>query len=204
MTTNPENLPENTDQSVDDLVNTAQDENNDPAPEVEVAPDSSPEADAAAVRKQLEKEGDIAADYLEALLDIADIDGDLLVSIDGERPAVSIVDSEDGQVPRRLVGQEGQVLDALQEITRMAVQSEIGQRSYLMLDIANHRADMRAKVRKLAQEAIDNCKSTGEEVSMEYMTAFERKVVHDEVLASGLMSKSAGRDPRRYVIITQQ
>ena len=86
----------------------------------------------------------MAADFLETLLDICDLDGDIDVDIDGDRAAVSVVDSEDGRVPRRLVGQNGQVLDALQELTRLAVQSATGERSRLMLDVASHRAERRA------------------------------------------------------------
>ncbi len=98
-------------------------------------------------RQLLEREGEVAADFLETLLDICDLDGDIDVDIDGDRAAVSVVDSEDGRVPRRLVGQNGQVLDALQELTRLAVQSATGERSRLMLDVASHRAERRAAAR---------------------------------------------------------
>ena len=106
-------------------------------------------------RSQLEREGEVAADFLETLLDICDLDGDIDVDIDGDRAAVSVVDSEDGRVPRRLVGPNGQVLDALQELTRLAVQSATGERSRLMLDVASHRAERRAALVVLAKEAID-------------------------------------------------
>ena len=94
-------------------------------------------------RQVLEREGEVAADFLETLLDICDLDGDIDVDIDGDRAAVSVVDSEDGRVPRRLVGESGKVLDALQELTRLAVQSATGERSRLMLDVAGHRAERR-------------------------------------------------------------
>ena len=113
-------------------------------------------------RSQLEREGEVAADFLETLLDICDLDGDIDVDIDGDRAAVSVVDSEDGRVPRRLVGQNGQVLEALQELTRLAVQSATGERSRLMLDVAGHRAERRAALVTLAKEAIDEVRSTGE------------------------------------------
>ena len=87
----------------------------------------------------LEREGEIAADFLEKLLDIADLDGDIDVEVDGDRASVSIVDSEEGQVPRSLVGSNGKTLDALQELMRLAVQAETGERSRAMLDIAGHR-----------------------------------------------------------------
>ncbi len=152
-------------------------------------------------RALLEREGEVAADFLETLLDICDLDGDIDVDIDGDRAAVSVVDSEDGRVPRRLVGQNGQVLDALQELTRLAVQSATGERSRLMLDVASHRAERRAALVTIAKEAIDEVRSTGERKPLTPMTAFERKVVHDEVLAAGLVSESEGAEPRRFVVI---
>ena len=123
------------------------------------------------------------------------------LDVDGDRAVVSIVDSEEGRVPRRLVGPEGKVLDALQELTRLAVQSETGERSRLMLDIAGFRAERRAGLVEQARVAIAECKETGQAVEMTPMTAFERKVVHDEVLAAGLVSESSGVEPRRYVVI---
>jgi len=152
-------------------------------------------------RANLEREGEVAADFLETLLDICDLDGDIDVDIDGDRAAVSVVDSEDGRVPRRLVGPNGQVLEALQELTRLAVQSATGERSRLMLDVAGHRAERRATLVTLAREAIDEVRSTGERKALSPMTAFERKVVHDEVLAAGLVSESEGAEPRRFVVI---
>lgn len=154
-------------------------------------------------RALLEKEGEVAADFLETLLDICDLDGDLDVDIDGngDRAAVAIVDSEEGRVPRRLVGDNGKVLDALQELTRLAVQSATGERSRLMLDVAGHRAERRAALVAEARTVIAEVKETGTQRSMSPMTAFERKVVHDEVLAAGLASESEGVEPRRYVVI---
>jgi len=149
----------------------------------------------------LEREGEVAADFLEQLLDIADMDGDIDVDVDGDRAAVAIVDSEEGRVSRRLVGDEGKVLEALQELTRLAVQSATGERSRLMLDVAGYRAERRAAVVKVAQTAIATVKSTEEKVAMNPMTAFERKVVHDAVLAAGLVSESEGVEPQRYVVI---
>lgn len=149
----------------------------------------------------LEREGEVAADFLEQLLDIADMDGDIDVDVDGDRAAVAIVDSEEGRVSRRLVGSDGKVLEALQELTRLAVQASTGERSRLMLDVAGYRAERRAAVVAVAGVAIDSVKSTGERVAMDPMTAFERKVVHDEVLAAGLVSESEGVEPQRHVVI---
>ena len=160
-----------------------------------------PERSGSGRRNQLEKEGEVAADFLETLLDICDLDGDIDVDIDGDRAAVSVVDSEEGRVPRRLVGPNGQVLDALQELTRLAVQSATGERSRLMLDVAGHRAERREALVAVAEEAINEVRSSGERKPLSPMTAFERKVVHDEVLAAGLVSESEGTEPRRFVVI---
>ncbi|MBC9820300.1 RNA-binding protein [Terrabacter sp. MAHUQ-38] len=151
--------------------------------------------------RQLEREGEVAADFLETLLDIADLDGDIDVDVDGDRAAIAIVDSDEGRVPRRLVGTDGKVLEALQELTRLAVQAETGERSRLMLDIAGHRAQRRSALVELAKAAIGEVKKSGTKQSLEAMTAFERKVVHDEVAAAGLVSESEGVDPHRHVVI---
>ncbi|HYO17378.1 MAG TPA: R3H domain-containing nucleic acid-binding protein [Dermatophilaceae bacterium] len=150
---------------------------------------------------QLEREGEVAADFLERLLDIADLDGDIDVDIEGDRAAVAIVDSEDGRVPRRLIGPDGKVLEALQELARMAVHASTGERSRLMLDVGGFRAERRRAVTAKAQEAIRDCRDSDEPVGMEPMTAFERKVVHDEVLAAGLRSESEGAEPDRHVVV---
>jgi spoIIIJ-associated protein len=149
----------------------------------------------------LEREGEVAADFLETLLDIADLDGDIDVDVDGDRAAISIVDSDEGRVPRRLVGTDGKVLEALQELTRLAVQSATGERSRLMLDVAGHRAGRRAELVTLAHDAIEKVKAHDEAVSLEPMSAFERKVVHDAVLEAGLVSESDGVEPRRFVVV---
>lgn len=149
----------------------------------------------------LEREGEVAADFLEQLLDIADLDGDIDVDVDGERAAVAIVDSEEGRVSRRLVGSDGKVLDALQELTRLAVQAVTGERSRLMLDVAGYRAERRAAVVVVAQAVIASVKLTNERAALDPMTAFERKVVHDQVLAAGLISESEGVEPQRHVVI---
>ncbi|GAA2500316.1 protein jag [Terrabacter carboxydivorans] len=151
--------------------------------------------------RQLEREGEVAADFLETLLDIADLDGDIDVDVDGDRAAIAIVDSDEGRVPRRLVGTDGKVLEALQELTRLAVQAETGERSRLMLDVAGYRAQRRSALVELAQAAITEVKESGTKRALEAMTAFERKVVHDEVASAGLVSESEGVDPHRHVVI---
>lgn len=147
--------------------------------------------------ERLENEGDIAADYLEELLDIADLDGDLDIDVEGDRAAVSIV----GADLSHLVGPHGEVLDALQELTRLAVYRETGERSRLMLDISGYRAERRESLVRLAEEKVAAVRSTGERVALEPMTSFERKVVHDVVTAAGLTSESEGAEPRRFVVI---
>jgi spoIIIJ-associated protein len=145
---------------------------------------------------QLESEGDIAADYLEELLDIADMDGDIDTFVEGERAHVSIV--TDSEV---LVGKHGEVLDALQELARLAVMTETGHRSRLMLDVAGHRARRQKELQLLAQDAISEVRSSGEPVRLEPMNPFERKIVHDTVAAAGLVSESEGQEPDRRVVV---
>ena len=147
--------------------------------------------------ERLENEGDIAADYLEELLDIADLDGDLDMDVEGDRAAVSIVGADLSQ----LIGARGEVLDALQELTRLAVYRETGERSRLMLDIGGFRAEKRASLEKMAAELVARVKETGEPASLEPMSPFERKVVHDVVAGAGLVSESQGVEPRRYVVV---
>jgi spoIIIJ-associated protein len=145
----------------------------------------------------LEQEGDIAADYLEELLDIADLDGDLDLDVEADRAAVSIV----GEGLDDLVGRDGEVLDALQELTRLAVLRTTGQRSRLMLDIGGFRARKRESLEEQAREVVAEVRESGEPQKLSPMTPFERKVVHDAVAAEGLKSESEGEEPRRCVVI---
>ena len=145
---------------------------------------------------QLETEAEVAADYLEELLDIADLDGDIDTYIEGDRAHVSIV--SDSHV---LVGAQGEVLDALQELTRLAVMSETGERSRLMLDIAGYREQRRKELVALAADAVGEAKESHEPVPLAPMNPFERKVVHDAVAAAGLASESEGEEPDRHVVV---
>jgi spoIIIJ-associated protein len=163
---------------------------------VDVDPDE-PSGPTSSLHDRLEHEGDVAADYLEELLDIADLDGDLDMDVEGDRAAVSIV----GADLSHLVGESGEVLDALQELTRLAVFRETGERSRLMLDISGHRAELRRQLEALAATTAAQVKETGERVSLRAMSPFERKVVHDAVAAAGLISESEGVEPRRYVVV---
>ena len=148
----------------------------------------------------LEREGDAAADYLEGLLDIADLDGDIDIDVEGDRAQVSIVEIKAGELVA-LVGDDGKVLDALQELARLAAAQATGERSRLMLDIAGFRLARRRDLEALAKTAIDEVKETGEPVRLAAMNAFERKVVHDVVTSAGLVSESEGVDPDRRIVI---
>ena len=146
---------------------------------------------------KLEEEGDIAADYLEALLDIADLDGDIDIDVENNRASVAIV----GAKLDNLVGRDGEVLDALQELTRLAVQSSTGDRSRLMLDISGYRENRRTDLKALADEKAAEAKASGAPIKLAPMNAFERKIVHDRIQDLGLSSESEGEDPRRFVVI---
>ncbi len=146
----------------------------------------------------LEKEGDIAADFLEELLNIADLDGDLDIDVDGDRASVAIVGGNNSH----LVGKDGDVLDALQELTRLAVYRETGQRSRIMLDIDEFRVGRRKAAAEAAEAAIESVKESGEPAHLVSMNAFERKVVHDLVAEAGLKSGSEGTGSDRHVVIT--
>jgi spoIIIJ-associated protein len=145
-------------------------------------------------------EGDAAGDYLERLLDILDFDGDIDLDVEGERAVVSIIG--DGDV-HRLVGEHGEVLDALQELTRLAAMAETGQRSRLMLDIAGYRARRRAELTELGRTTAEQVADSGEPVRLAPMNPFERKVVHDAVgTVQGVTSSSEGEEPRRRVVVS--
>ncbi|WP_242454295.1 protein jag [Bailinhaonella thermotolerans] len=145
----------------------------------------------------LEQEGEIAADYVEGLLDIADLDGDIDMDVEGDRAVVSVVGIEGDE----LVGKRGEVLEALQELTRLAVHRQTGERSRLMLDIAGYRERRRSELTKLGTEVAEEVKRSGSSKPLQPMTPFERKIVHDAVAASGLRSESEGEEPNRYVVV---
>lgn len=147
--------------------------------------------------KRLESEGDIAADYIEGLLDIVDLDGDIDMDVENGRAVVSVV----GDSLDRLVGEDGEVLEALQELTRMAVHRQTGTRSRLMLDVGGYRARRRAELAELGERVVQDAKRTGERQALSPMNAFERKVIHDVAAAAGLRSESEGEDPERWVAV---
>lgn len=150
----------------------------------------------------LVREGDIAGDYLERLLDLVDYDGDIDLDVEAGRAVVSIDGGDDLE---KLVGPRGNVLESLQELTRLAVQQETGTRSRLMLDVAGWRADRRQELKDLGRATAERVLADGEKIRLQPMTPFERKVVHDAVASfDGVHSESEGEDPRRRVVVFRQ
>jgi spoIIIJ-associated protein len=145
----------------------------------------------------LEEEGDIAADYIEGLLDIADLDGDIDMDVEGDRAVVSVV----GATLDELVGDDGEVLEALQELTRLAVHRKTGTRARLMLDVGGFRVRRRAELADLGRSIADEVARTGEPKKLRAMSPFERKIIHDAVAVAGLRSESEGEEPNRRVVV---
>ncbi|WEV69429.1 hypothetical protein OZX73_00585 [Bifidobacterium sp. ESL0775] len=150
--------------------------------------------------EQLNDEADIAADYLEGLLDIADYEGDIEMGVRNGRPTVQIVADDDEDI-KNLIGHKGEVVDALQLLTRLAVQQKTGDRSRLILDVDGYLKKRRQHLRDMALDVIDEVRETGEPANLDPMNSFERKVVHDLVREEGLKSRSHGEEPHRYVTI---
>ena len=199
---------EDDDQDADDQDADDQDADEDDEGEGEGEGDDEPTAGGRRGRRsgsslrRLEEEGEVAADYLEELLDITDLDGDIDIDVENGRASVAVV-SEDGtdRELRRLVGVRGEVLEALQELSRLAVQAKTGERSRLMLDIAGFRAARRRALEEVGARACQEVKRDGQPVRLDPMSAFERKVVHDVVADAGLRSESEGEEPARRVVV---
>jgi spoIIIJ-associated protein len=145
----------------------------------------------------LEEEGEIAADYIEGLLDIADLDGDIDMDVEGDRAVVSVV----GATLDELVGDDGEVLEALQELTRLAVHRRTGARARLMLDVGGFRARRRLELAELGRSVAEEVSRTGEPKKLRAMSPFERKIIHDAVALAGLRSESEGEEPSRRVVV---
>jgi len=167
-------------------------EDDDPGPEDDgtAAPGLTDVAD-------LELEGEIAADYIEGLLDVADLDGDIDMDVEGDRALVSVV----GATLDELVGSKGEVLEALQELTRLAVHRHTGMRTRIMIDVGGYRQRKRAELAETGRDAADEVKRTGVPKKLWAMNPFERKIVHDAVAAAGLRSESEGEEPDRRVVV---
>ena len=145
----------------------------------------------------LEQESEIAADYVEGLLDVADLDGDIDMDVEGDRALVSVV----GATLQELVGPRGEVLEALQELTRLAVHRQTGERTRIMLDVGGYRARRRMELTALGRDAAEDVSRTGVARRLDPMTPFERKIIHDAVAAAGLQSESEGEEPNRRVVV---
>ena len=158
-----------------------------------------PEPSARDQQAVLVREGDIAGDYLERLLDILDFDGDIDLDVEAGRAVVSI---DGGTDLEKLVGQRGDVLESLQELTRLAVQQSTGTRNRLMLDIAGWRSHRRSELSELGRSTARDVVESGESQRLRPMTPFERKIVHDAVAeVDGVHSESEGEEPRRRVVV---
>jgi spoIIIJ-associated protein len=177
----------------DDLDNTVDEADEDEADEDEDDGEPDDEEDLSS----LEEEGEIAADYIEGLLDIADLDGDIDMDVQGDRAVVSVV----GATLDELVGDDGEVLEALQELTRLAVHRRTGSRARLMLDVGGFRARRRAELAELGRSVADEVSRTGEPKKLRAMSPFERKIIHDAVALAGLRSESEGEEPNRRVVV---
>jgi spoIIIJ-associated protein len=184
-------LADGADEAVDEAA--AADEAGD---EDEAAGDEAP-AEPAVDMADLEQESEIAADYVEGLLDVADLDGDIDMDVEGDRALVSVV----GATLDELIGPRGEVLEALQELTRLAVHRQTGNRTRIMLDVGGYRAHRRTELTELGTDAAEEVRASGVPRRLEAMTPFERKVVHDAVAAAGLRSESEGEEPNRRVVV---
>jgi len=166
------------------------------------AEDSESSEDKGTSASRLEEEGDVAADYLEELLDIADIDGDIDIEVRNGRTYISIVAEEESAGLESLVGKDGEVLEALQELTRLAVLSATENRSRLVLDINGYRSERAGELQKIAEDAVASVKDSGETVALAPMSAYERKIVHDAVADLGLISESEGEGADRHIVVS--
>ncbi|MEV0391748.1 R3H domain-containing nucleic acid-binding protein [Polymorphospora rubra] len=160
--------------------------------------DAGAEESKATSDAELFRQSEIAADYVEGLLDILDYDGDIDELVSGGRPMVEVV----GDRLQPLVGQRGATVEALQELTRLAVFRQTGTPSRLLLDVGGYRANRRKELAAVARNAVEKVKEYGEDVRLEPMSAFERKCVHDVVNAlAGVQSESEGVEPNRRIIV---
>jgi len=177
------------DEEVEDVEDVEEDDDEDE--------DSDEESDDEEDLSSLEEEGEIAADYIEGLLDIADLDGDIDMDVEGDRAVVSVV----GATLDELVGDDGEVLEALQELTRLAVHRKTGSRARLMLDVGGFRSRRRIELAELGRSVAAEVSKTGEPKKLRAMSPFERKIIHDAVALAGLRSESEGEEPNRRVVV---
>ena len=185
------------DDDLDDVVDDEDDADDTDADEDDADEADEDEDDGEQDLSSLEEEGEVAADYIEGLLDIADLDGDIDMDVEGDRAVVSVV----GATLDELVGDDGEVLEALQELTRLAVHRRTGSRARLMLDVGGFRARRRTELAELGRSVADEVSRTGEPKKLRAMSPFERKIIHDAVALAGLRSESEGEEPNRRVVV---
>jgi spoIIIJ-associated protein len=195
-------VDESDDELVDEADDEAEDEDDELADEADDDDEEDEDEDDAEEGEEddltsLEEEGDVAADYIEGLLDIADLDGDIDMDVEGDRAVVSVV----GATLDELVGDDGEVLEALQELTRLAVHRKTGTRARLMLDVGGFRVRRRAELADLGRSVAAEVARTGEPKKLRAMSPFERKIIHDAVAVAGLRSESEGEEPNRRVVV---
>ena len=167
-------------------------------PDVDAGTEEPKKSENVASDGDLFRQSEIAADYVEGLLDILDYDGDIDELVSAGRPMVEVV----GGRLQPLVGQRGATLEALQELTRLAIFRATGTPSRLLLDIGGYRAARRKELAAVARNAVEKVKEHGDAVRLEPMSAFERKCVHDVVNAiPGVQSESEGVEPNRRIIV---
>jgi spoIIIJ-associated protein len=194
-----DDLVEAADDDLNDAVDDIDDEDDDADGEEDddESDDDESDDDGEEDLSSLEEEGEIAADYIEGLLDIADLDGDIDMDVEGDRAVVSVV----GATLNELVGDDGEVLEALQELTRLAVHRRTGSRARLMLDVGGFRARRRTELAELGRSVAEEVSRTGEPKKLRAMSPFERKIIHDAIALAGLRSESEGEEPNRRVVV---
>lgn len=148
--------------------------------------------------EELEQEGDVAADFIEGLLDIVDVDGDLTLDVRNGRAYVS-VDADDAEALRLLSAPE--TVQAVQELTRLSVQSRTGRYSRLILDIGGSRDARKEELAHLVDRAVERLEGGASQASLPPMSSYERKLVHDIVAERGLVSESYGEGSARHTVI---
>jgi spoIIIJ-associated protein len=162
--------------------------------------DSSTDRSAVPTTGQLEEEGEIAADYIEELLDITDLDGDIEIDTRSGRAYVSVNSSEDTNL--RLLSRPDTVA-ALQELTRIAVQTKTGSFSRLILDVGGSREARVAELTILVEKAVERIEAGAASAALPPMSSYERKLVHDVVAERGFTSQSEGDGRDRHTVITR-
>lgn len=201
-TTNSSESPEDLDERADEI---AVDDVAGSYPDADASNDDEPADDESddsgrpdLTESDLFRQSEIAADYIEGLLDILDFDGDIDELVQSGRPMVEVV----GARLNNLVGVRGATLEALQELSRLAVYRQTGEPSRLLLDVGGFRAARRKELVAVARNAAEKVRQYGESVRLEPMSAFERKCVHDVINATdGVESESEGIEPSRRIVV---